>query len=90
VSTQGRLFRRPKLFVLSRHSAIFHEVVQVIKRNLEVDWTQPHREDIKAAVRSAVRRVLRNNKIKAEDLEPFVARFMAQAESRYASRPVAV
>ena len=69
-------------------SDLIHEVVQTIKRNLKVDWIQPHREDIKAAVRSAVRRVLRSKGVKTEDLEPFVTRFMAQAEALYASWPV--
>ena len=40
-------------------SGLIHDVVQTIKRNLKVDWTAPHRDDVKAGVRSAVRRVLR-------------------------------
>ncbi len=36
---------------------LIHDVVQTIKRNLKVEWTAPHRDDVKAAVRSAVRRV---------------------------------
>ena len=39
---------------------LIHEVVQNIKRNLKVDWTEPHREDVKAGVRAAVKRVLRS------------------------------
>ena len=39
---------------------LIHEVVQVIKRTVKVDWTEPHRDDVKAAVRAAVRRVLRS------------------------------
>src|SRR5207249_4825935 len=27
---------------------LIHDVVQTIKRNLKVDWTEPHREDVKA------------------------------------------
>jgi type I restriction enzyme R subunit len=48
---------------------LVHEVVQVIKRNLKVDWIQPHREDIKAAVRTAVKRVLRSKGVKASDFD---------------------
>lgn len=29
---------------------LVHEVVQSIKKNLKVDWTEPHREDVKAGV----------------------------------------
>ena len=48
---------------------LIHDVVQVIKRSLKVDWTQPHREDVKAAVRAAVKRVLRRRNVRAEDFE---------------------
>jgi type I restriction enzyme R subunit len=66
---------------------LIHDVVQTIKRNLKVDWTEPHREDIKAGVRAAVRRVLRNRGVKAEDFEPLVAAIMAQAEALYGDWP---
>ena len=54
-----------------------------IKKNLKVDWTEPHREDVKAAVRAAVKRVLRRRGVKEEDFEPFLARIMEQAEALY-------
>ncbi|MBI2528706.1 MAG: type I restriction endonuclease subunit R [Candidatus Rokubacteria bacterium] len=68
---------------------LIHEVVQVIKRTLKVDWTEPHRDDVKAAVRGAVRRVLRARDVKAEDFEPFLAAVMAQAEALYTDWPLA-
>lgn len=68
---------------------LIHDVVQSIKRNLKVDWTEPHREDVKAAVRAAVKRVLRNRGVKAEDLDPFVAAIMSQAKALYADWPLA-
>jgi len=68
---------------------LIHEVVQVIKRNLKVDWTQPHREDVKAGVRTAVKRVLRSKDIKAADFDPFVSSIMEQAEALWAGWPVA-
>jgi type I restriction enzyme R subunit len=68
---------------------LVHEVVQSIKRNLKVDWTEPHREDVKAAVRAMVKRVLRNKGVKAEDLDPFFDAIMAQAEAIYADWPQA-
>lgn len=68
---------------------LIHEVVQIIKMNLKVDWTAPHRDDVRAAVRAAVKRVLRQRGVKAEDFDPFVERLMAQAEALYADWPIA-
>jgi type I restriction enzyme, R subunit len=62
--------------------------VQTIKRNLKVDWTQPHREDVKAAVRAAVRRVLRRRNVREEDFEPFLGYILVQAEALYADWPL--
>jgi type I restriction enzyme R subunit len=67
---------------------LIHEVVQTIKTNLKVDWTEAHRDDVRAAIRSAVKRVLRQRGVKAEDFEPFVLRLMAQAEALYADWPL--
>ena len=69
--------------------ALIHEVVQVIKRNLKVDWTQPHREDVKAGVRAAVKHVLRSKGVKTSDFENFVSYLMAQAEALWADWPMA-
>jgi type I restriction enzyme, R subunit len=66
---------------------LIHDVVETIKRNLKVDWTEPHREDVKAAVRSAVRRVLRRRNVREEDFEPFIDQIMAQAETTYSDWP---
>ena len=68
---------------------LIHEVVQVIKRNLKIDWTQPHREDIKAAVRTAVKRVLRTKGVKASDFDQLVSYIMDQAEALWADWPIA-
>jgi type I restriction enzyme R subunit len=43
---------------------LIHDVVETIKKNLKVDWTEPHCEDVKAAVRSAVKRVLRRRNVR--------------------------
>lgn len=68
---------------------LIHDVVQAIKRNLRVDWTQPHREDVKAEIRAAVKRVLRNRGVRAEDFNEFVERFMVQAVALFADWPIA-
>ena len=67
---------------------IVHEVVQSLKRNLKVDWTEPSREEIRAGVRSAVKTILRKKKVKEEDLEPFLGSVTVQAQALYAEWPV--
>src|SRR6266496_3231231 len=67
---------------------LVHEVVQTLKRNLKVDWTEPSREEIRAGVRSAVKTVLRKKGIQEEDLEPFLGSVMVQAQALYAEWPI--
>jgi type I restriction enzyme R subunit len=67
---------------------LVHEVVQTLKRNLKVDWTEPSREEIRAGVRSAVKTVLRKRKVREEDLEPFLGSVMVQAQALYAEWPL--
>jgi type I restriction enzyme, R subunit len=69
-------------------SDLIHDVVQTIKKNLKIDWTESHREDVKAAVRAAVRRTLARKGVKTEDFEPFLQRFMAQAEVLFEDWPL--
>jgi type I restriction enzyme R subunit len=66
---------------------LVRDVVQTIRRNLKIDWTEAHRDDVHAAIRAAVRRVLRKRNVKDEDLDPFVERFMVQAKALYADWP---
>jgi type I site-specific restriction-modification system R (restriction) subunit len=68
---------------------LIHDIVQTIRKNLKVDWTEPHREDVKAAVRAAVKRVLRKRGVKDEHFDVFLERIMEQAEAIYATWPVA-
>ncbi|MGD9588734.1 MAG: type I restriction endonuclease subunit R [Pyrinomonadaceae bacterium] len=68
---------------------LIHDVVLSIKRNLKVDWTEPHREAVKAEVRAAVKRVLRAQKVKPEHFDLFISKIMSQAEALYAAYPVA-
>jgi type I restriction enzyme, R subunit len=67
---------------------LIHDVVGTIKRNLKVDWTEPHRSDVKAAVQAAVKRVLRRRGVRAEDFDPFLTYVLSQAEALYADWPV--
>ena len=68
---------------------LIHDVVLSIKRSLKVDWTEPHRRSVKAAVRVAVKNVLRQRGVKAADLDGFVAAVMEQAEASFHDWPLA-
>ena len=68
---------------------LVHDVVQSVKRNLKVDWTAPHREDVKAAVRAAVKRVLIKKGVKPEHFDSVLMSVMLQAEAAFANWPFA-
>ena len=68
---------------------LIHDVVQAIRRNLKVDWTEPHRDAVYAEIRASVKRVLRQRGVRAEDLEPFCDRLIEQARVMFADWPVA-
>jgi len=63
---------------------LIHGVVHTVKNNLKIDWTEPHREDVKATVR----RELRRRDVRQEDLEPFLGYILDQAKEIYADWPV--
>ncbi len=67
---------------------LVHDVVQTIEGNLKVDWTEPHRDQVRAEIRAAVKRVLRKRGVREADFEPFIARFIQQAEAQYAEWPL--
>jgi type I restriction enzyme R subunit len=69
-------------------SGLVHEVVRVVKRNLKVDWTEPHRDDVRSAVSAAVKRVLHRRGIRQEDFEPMLGSVLVQAEALYADWPL--
>lgn len=68
---------------------LVHDVVQSIKHGLKVDWTEPHREDVMASVRAAVKRVLRAKGVQPEDFDRFVQKIMEQAEAVFRDWPLA-
>lgn len=68
---------------------LIHDVVLTIRKNLKVDWTHAHREDVKAGIKAAVRRVLRRRELREEDFEPFICKIMEQAEAIFADWPTA-
>lgn len=68
---------------------LVHDIVQSIKRSLKVDWTEPHREAVKAEVRAAVKRVLRGRGVQREHFDMILSSIMAQAEALYRDWPLA-
>lgn len=68
---------------------MIREVVQAVKCNLKVDWTKPHREDVKAGVRAAVKTVLRKRGVKKEMLDALTDKFLDQAVALFESWPLA-
>lgn len=67
---------------------LIHDVVQTIRKNLKVDWTKPHREDVRAEIRATVKLVLRRHDVSTEDFDVFFLKFMEQAEQMYVDWPV--
>lgn len=68
---------------------LVHDVVRVIKANLKVDWTSPHRDDVQAAIRAAVKRVLRRRELSADQIDGLLNSVMEQAKALYADWPLA-
>jgi type I restriction enzyme R subunit len=68
---------------------LVREVVEAVRRKLKVDWTKPHRQNIKADVQAAVKLVLRRKGVRAEQFEFILRRVMEQAEALYADWPLA-
>ena len=70
-------------------TGLVHDVVQAVKRNLKVDWTEPHRDAVRAEVRAAVRRVLRTREVRPEHFDFLIQRIMEQAAALYSDWPLA-
>ena len=68
---------------------LIRDVVQSVKKNLKVDWTKPHREDVKAGVRAAVKTVLRKRGVKKELLNTLTDKVIVQAEAMFKDWPLA-
>lgn len=66
------------------------DITQAVKRNLKVDWTKPHREDVQSAVRAAVKMVLRRKKVKREQFDRILESIFEQAVALYEEWPVGV
>lgn len=66
---------------------LIHDVVQTVKKNLKVDWNEPHREQVFTTIRAAVRRTLLRHGVQPEHPEPITVRVMEQAAATFANWP---
>jgi type I restriction enzyme R subunit len=67
---------------------LVHDVVQTLKKNLKVDWTAPHRQQLQSQLRAAVKRTLQRRGVKPEHLEPISVQIMEQAATTFADWPI--
>jgi type I restriction enzyme, R subunit len=67
---------------------LVRDVVETVKRNLKVDWTKPHRDNVKANVQAAVKLVLRRRQVRGDHFQFILNRIMEQAEARYEDWPM--
>ena len=59
-----------------------------LKKKLDVDWTSPHRQDVYAKVKLAVKMVLMKEKVTGQQLQFLTNKFMEQAEEQYKGWPI--
>ncbi|WP_156487406.1 type I restriction enzyme endonuclease domain-containing protein, partial [Geobacillus subterraneus] len=69
-------------------ASLIHKVVKALKKQLAVDWTSPHRRDVYAKVKLAVKQVLIKEKITGQQLQFLTNKFMEQAEQQYKDWPM--
>ncbi|MFV2048559.1 type I restriction endonuclease subunit R [Metabacillus sp. YM-086] len=67
---------------------LIHKVVKALKKELSVDWTSPHRQDVYAKVKLAVKMVLMKEKVGAQQVQFLTNKFMEQAEQQYKGWPM--
>lgn len=82
-------FGKEQVFDVPFLAELTREIVQAVKRNLKVDWTMPHRADVRAEISVQVKSVLRRRRVSAEQFQFILARVMKQAEAMYADYPMA-
>lgn len=67
---------------------LIHKIVKAMKKELQVDWTNPHRQDILAKVNLAIKSVLMKEKIKGEQLRFLTNAIVEEAKSIYKDWPL--
>jgi len=67
---------------------ILRDVVKAIRTKLNIDWTEPHRQQVRAAVESSVKLVLMKKGVKDEQFKFLLPRIMEHAEEFYREWPL--
>ena len=67
---------------------LVHKVVQAMKKEFRVDWTNPHRQDVFSKVNLAVKMVLMKENITGEQLSFLTKAIVKQAEEQYGGWPM--
>lgn len=60
---------------------IIREFVMAVQANLKIDFATAHRDEVKAAVRAVVKRVLRKPGVLADYFDTVTSAIVAQAEA---------
>ncbi|WP_245690124.1 type I restriction enzyme endonuclease domain-containing protein [Sediminibacillus albus] len=69
-------------------AGLVHQVVKNMKKEFQVDWTNPHRQDILSKVNLAVKATLMKNKIKPEQLKFLTNAFVEEAKEQFKDWPI--
>ena len=67
---------------------LVHQVVKNMKKEFQVDWTNPHRQDILSKVNLAVKATLMKNKVKPEQLKFLTNAFVEEAKVQFKGWPI--
>ncbi|MBB6446552.1 type I restriction endonuclease subunit R [Bacillus benzoevorans] len=66
---------------------LVHKVLEAMKKQFKVDWTNPHRSDVLSKVNLAVKMVLMKEKITGEQLKFLTNAIVEQAKEQYKDWP---
>jgi type I restriction enzyme, R subunit len=71
-------------------AGLVHQVVKNMKKEFQVDWTNPHRQDILSKINLAAKATLMKNKIKPEQLKFLTNAIVEGAKEQFKDWPVDV
>lgn len=69
-------------------AGLIRKVVAAMKKEFQIDWTNPHRQDVLAKVTLAVKMVLMREQIKGEQLRFLTNAIIEQAKEKYQAWPI--
>lgn len=69
-------------------TGLIRKVVSAMKKEFQIDWTNPHRADVLAKVSNAVKMVLIREQIKGEQLRFLTNAIIDQAKEKYKDWPI--